>query len=125
MKAQIIHPDPNTEFFFEEGCHILELLNSNDDENLSIARARVEPGETTRLHRLHGIVERYIILEGQGEVVLDQSSAKEVSTGDVVVIPEKCPQKITNTGNNDLVFLAICTPRFNPEAYEDIDNISD
>jgi hypothetical protein len=28
----------------------------------------------------------------------------------------------TNIGENGLIFLAICTPRFQPEAYEDIDN---
>ena len=122
MKPQIIHPDPHTEFFFDEGCHILELLNASDDEGLSIARARVEPGVTTRLHRLHGTTERYIIIEGQGEVVLNQSLAKAVTVGDVVIIPAGNPQQITNTGNKELVFLAICTPRFRTEAYEDIDD---
>lgn len=124
MKPKIIHPNPDTEFFFEEGCHILELLNSAEDENLSIARARVEPGETTRLHRLHGITERYIIIEGQGELVLDQSPSRSVVAGDVVVIPPECPQKITNTGSGDLVFFAVCTPRFLLEAYEGIDETS-
>ena len=27
-------------------------------------------------------------------------------------------QRITNTGEDDLIFLAICSPRFVPDAYE-------
>ncbi len=30
-------------------------------------------------------------------------------------------QRITNSGDRDLVFLAICTPRFSLDAYEDIE----
>jgi len=41
--------------------------------------------------------------------------------GDVVVIPSLCPQRITNIGNEDLVFLAICTPRFTQKIYENMD----
>jgi mannose-6-phosphate isomerase-like protein (cupin superfamily) len=39
----------------------------------------------------------------------------------VVLIPAACPQRITNTGAGDLVFLAICTPRFTYEAYEELE----
>jgi mannose-6-phosphate isomerase-like protein (cupin superfamily) len=28
-------------------------------------------------------------------------------------------QRVTNTGEEDLVFLAICTPRFRPENYRE------
>jgi hypothetical protein len=32
-----------------------------------------------------------------------------------------CRQRVANVGGSDLVFLAICTPRFMPAAYEDLD----
>lgn len=48
--------------------------------------------------------------------------ATAVGVGDVVRIPPGCPQRIANTGSSDLVFLAICTPRFLPQAYEDIED---
>jgi oxalate decarboxylase/phosphoglucose isomerase-like protein (cupin superfamily) len=35
-----------------------------------------------------------------------------------------CPQRITNTGAEDLVFLAICSPRFSQDVYEDIDDVA-
>jgi mannose-6-phosphate isomerase-like protein (cupin superfamily) len=45
--------------------------------------------------------------------------AQEVQAGDVVMIPPSVRQRITNVGDSDLVFLAICMPRFRPEAYEE------
>jgi mannose-6-phosphate isomerase-like protein (cupin superfamily) len=114
-------PDSDDEYFFDEGCHILELSNTQDDPAVSIARARVEPGVTTRLHRLEGITERYVILEGRGDVRVGETGPREVGPGDVVIIPPLCPQQIENTGGADLVFLAVCSPRFVREAYQDID----
>ncbi len=108
------------EYFSGELCHILELSNSSGDPGLSIARARVEPGVTTCWHRLRGIDERYLVLEGQGVVELGGCPAQPVRVGDVVLIPAMTPQRISNTGNQDLLFLALCTPRFTPGAYEDL-----
>jgi mannose-6-phosphate isomerase-like protein (cupin superfamily) len=114
-------PNPGDEYFFEEGCYILELSNSPDDPAVSIARARVEPGVTTRLHRLDGITERYVMTAGRGAVRVGDLPPREIGPGDVVIIPPGCPQQITNTGPADLLFLAVCTPRFRREAYHDID----
>lgn len=107
------------EFYISEGCHIIELSNSKDDSEVSIARARVESGVTTRWHRLMGTVERYVIIEGQGLVELGSTVSESVSAGDVVIIPEQCSQRITNTGIGDLIFLAICSPRFETENYQE------
>ena len=38
------------------------------------------------------------------------------------MIPAGCRQRITNTGRDDLVFLALCTPRFVPASYEDLED---
>ena len=46
----------------------------------------------------------------------------DVAVGDVVLIPPMCRQRIANTGAEDLIFLAICTPRFTMDAYEDIED---
>ncbi|MCW8826385.1 MAG: cupin domain-containing protein [Gammaproteobacteria bacterium] len=110
-----------TEYFFKEGCHITELLNSPENPEISVARARVEPGQTTRWHRLTDIAEHYLIVEGRGLAEVGEKSVYEVSAEDVVVIPAGVRQRITNTGEVDLLFLAICTPRFVPEAYHDIE----
>ena len=122
MKAGIRRINPVDEYFSEEGCYILELSNSPQDPELSIARARVAPGATTRWHRLDETIERYVILQGVGCVEVGDLPPTEVCTGDVVLIPQMCPQRITNIGEEDLVFLAVCTPRFSNAAYQDIND---
>ncbi len=123
--SKIFHFDPSAEFYTDEKCFIIEMSNSSEDEALSIARARVEPGVTTRLHRVIETVERYVILEGSGIVEVGKLPPEEVGVGDVVVIPSGVPQRISNTGENDLIFLALCTPRFITRHYQDIENSSD
>ena len=114
-------PAESGEFHTEEGCFILESWNRADDPAVSIARARVVPGVTTRLHRLSGTCERYVILSGEGVVEVEGLAPRPVRPGDVVFIPAGRGQRIGNPGAADLVFLAICTPRFTPEVYQDID----
>ena len=121
MKPSIKHMDLGEEYATPERCSIIELSNTADDPSASIARARVASGVTTRRHRLKGIVERYVILEGSGLVEIEGLEPREVGPGDVVLIPASCPQRITCIGREDLIFLAVCTPRFRPESYEDID----
>lgn len=122
MKPVILHADETREKLTEEQCSILELSNTPDDEAVSIARARVAAGVTTRWHRLKGIAERYVILNGHGLVEVADLAPRDVGPGDVVRIPPEARQRIRNTGTQDLVFLAICTPRFRWDAYEDIDD---
>jgi len=107
------------EYFFEsEGCYITELSNSEVDPDLSIAQARVKPGVTTSWHRLKNTTERYCILSGIGIAEVGDASQIEVCSGDVVLIPPMQHQRITNIGKEDLIFLAICTPRFEEHNYE-------
>lgn len=108
------------EFFTSEQCFITELSNTPGDPAVSIARARVEPGTTTRWHRLSGIMERYCILAGKAEVELGDMPPQTVTPGDVVLIPPGIRQRIRNTGERDLIFLAICSPRFVDSAYQEL-----
>ena len=121
MKESVKPINPATEFYTPEKCYIIELSNKPDDPDASIARARVEPGVTTRWHRLVGTTERYVIMEGTGQVEVGDLSPQQVGVGDTVLIPPLCRQRISNIGKSDLVFLAICTPGFRAEVYEDID----
>jgi len=120
-EAEIRPREAAVEFYTEERCHIRELSNIAHDPAVSIAAARVEPGVVTRWHRLAGITERYVILQGEGRMEAGTLPPRLIGPGDVVIIPPGCPQRIANTGGADLLFLAVCSPRFVPEAYEDID----
>ena len=41
MTSRTVHPDSSAEFYTDERCFILESWNSDDDPELSVARARV------------------------------------------------------------------------------------
>jgi len=105
------------EYFFHEGCYITELWNENSDEQSSVAKARLAAGESTKPHALKNTIERYLILAGQGMVHIGENPAQSVTKDDVVYIPASTSQYIKNTGDTELVFLAICTPRFEEANY--------
>jgi mannose-6-phosphate isomerase-like protein (cupin superfamily) len=109
------------EFFIDEGCHVVELHNAPNDPAVSIARARVERGVTTALHTVD-VDEKYFILAGEGRVEVGEEPARAVGPGEVVIIPRGVPQRITNlSADEDLVFLCICTPRFQPSGYRELE----
>jgi mannose-6-phosphate isomerase-like protein (cupin superfamily) len=117
MLSEIKKADSAVEFETAERCHITEIANDPDDAQVSIARARVEPGVTTAWHRLNGISERYIIISGRGLVEVDELDPTPVTAGDVVRIPAGKAQRITNTGADELIFYAVCAPRFEQASY--------
>ncbi len=121
MRAKIIQQQSTQEYWFEEGCFIREIGNHPDDPHVSIARARVKPGERTCWHRLEGISERYLITEGCATVEVGDLPAAVVGAGDLVLIPPGTKQRIRNDGAGDLVFYAICCPRFSAERYHRIE----
>ena len=118
---------PRGEYWFSEGCFVDEWSNTPDDPACSICRARVPAGGLTRWHWLDATAERYVVLSGRGRMELGSAGAaspivttttREVGPGDVVVISAGTPQRIAALGGEDLVFLAVCTPRFTPECYQ-------
>ena len=117
MNEYIKRLELEREYYFKEGCHIIEVSNSDSDAEASIARARVEVGKQTQWHYLQDTTERYVILDGQGLVEVGDEPATPVGKGDVVIIPAGVRQRIANTGDHDLLFLAICTPPFRAENY--------
>lgn len=121
MDRRIKHTNVDEEFFTEERCHILELLNESDDRSQSLARARVEPGVTTAWHRLKGTAELYYVLAGEGQVELGEDFVHSVAKDDVIRIPADVPQRITNTGTEELIFLCFCTPAFEDGCYEELE----
>jgi mannose-6-phosphate isomerase-like protein (cupin superfamily) len=120
MPALKLHPAGSAaEFSTTERCHIAEFVNDPGTGDVSIARARVEPGVTTQLHALT-CREVYVILSGRGRMD-DGEAAFEVGPGDCVEIPPGTPQRIKAIGTEDLVFLCVCTPRFTPDAYTNLE----
>jgi len=121
MKPLIHKPDPATEYDTPERCQILKIWDDDRDASVSVARATVKPGVTTQPHRLRGVDERYLVLQGTGIVKAGTMAPEKVVPGDVVVIPAGTAQQISNVGDTDLVFYCICTPRFFPACYEAVE----
>ena len=103
-------------FYTQERCYISEYMNTPEAAAVSLALCTVAPGVTTQLHALT-VEERYIIMQGRGVMELAESETFLVDVGDVVIIPAGVAQRIRNMLEEDLNFLCVCTPRFQPEHY--------
>ena len=96
LLCELLHPDKVT------GAHELEC---------SIAHAIIPPGESTLPHLLKRSTELYFILDGVGEMHIDNESAP-VSPDQCILIPPQARQWIRNTGKENLVFLCIVSPKW-------------
>ena len=85
----------------------------------SLAHARVQPGNMSYKHKLTSS-EIYYILEGVGEMHIDDES-EEVLPGQAIYIHPEAVQYIKNTGTGDLVFLCIVDPAWKSEDEELVD----
>ena len=103
-----------------ERCYITELINDAQWSEVSLARCRVESGVTTQLHEL-SVHEVYVIEEGNGLMFVGDAPPYTIGPGDTVSISKHTPQCVQNTGDGDLVFLCVCTPRFSPECYTSLE----
>ena len=119
-EARFVAAGGGGEFWTEERCFITELHNCDASPEVSLAVARVEPGVTTQLHALDGVAERYIVRRGEGLLEVD-GARQPMKAGDQFVIPAGAAQRITNTGPGDLEFYCLCTPRFFPESYRNLE----
>ena len=108
------------EVWWSERCFITELMNDPAYPQVSLCRCRVEPGVTTQLHTLT-VHEWCVIDTGEGLFELDGADPFQVNPGETVSIPPGTPQRITNTGQSDLIFQCVCTPRFTPDCYESLE----
>lgn len=111
---------PAEELWTSERCYITELLNNSKWPSVSLARTRVEPGMTTEWHAL-SVIEWYVIESGHGLMRVGEADPCAVGPGDTVHIPTGCGQQISNTGDVDLLFLCVCTPRFTPACYSSLE----
>lgn len=108
------------EFWIRERCFIREIANTPDVNDFSLAETRVEPGVTTELHSL-AVKEWYVLTRGSGDIEVDGNAPDAVGRGDIVEIPAGVSQRITNTGDEDLVFYCLCLPRFTPDCYQSLE----
>ena len=98
-------------------CVLRELMHPEHDSlsiGYSLAHAVVQPGRRTLRHHLEGSSEAYYVLQGSGVMHIDDE-ARPVRAGDALLIPSGSVQFLENTGDVDLIFLAIVEPAWQPQ----------
>lgn len=70
------------------------------------AEVILEPGCSLGYHEHHGESETYYIISGQGEYN-DDGLYRPVQPGDITYTPSGKGHGLANTGNTDLVFMAL------------------
>ena len=108
---QIIEP-----LITPSGEQISELIGkaAGDQSNHSLAYIVIPPGKSSDPHFHQVSQESYYILEGEGEMVVDQQKLT-LTPGQVCYIEPGEIHQISNQGEGDLVFLAVCVPPWVPE----------
>jgi mannose-6-phosphate isomerase-like protein (cupin superfamily) len=106
-------------FTTKDGSEIRELLAHRNSciQKQSLAEARVQPGARTTPHYHPLTEETYYILEGTGQMTIDDQT-REVVPGDAIAIPPGTVHTIHNHGSQTLKFLCCCAP-----GYEDADTV--
>ena len=93
-----------------------ELLHPEHDGQpvgYSLAHAVIRPGQRSIRHHLEGASEVYYLMAGEGVMHVGDET-RRVSAGDALLIPPGAVQFLENTGAEDLVFLAIVEPAWQP-----------
>ena len=99
------------DFLAGDNTILKEILHpSNDKINLpySIAHAYLKPQTASLPHALTS-TEVYYFLAGEGIINIGEKK-QVVQSGDLVVVPPAENQYVTNTGEQNLVFLCIVSP---------------
>lgn len=121
MTEPVFKAGSDEEFWTSERCYIRERINIESIPDFSLADSRVEPGIATELHRL-SVKEWYFITQGSGLMEVGGGPQIDVGPGDTVEIPAGVSQRITNTGEIDLLLQCVCVPRFTSDCYESLES---
>jgi len=87
------------------------LFETDNSRMQAFCHAYLQPGKATVPHHLKHQSEVYYVLSGEGLMHIDDE-AGSLSVGQAVYIPPRATQWIENTGEGELVFLAICSPQW-------------
>ena len=88
--------------------HILDEKELNGKCKM-FAEVTIAPGCSLGYHEHHNESETYYIIKGEGEYS-DNGELRRVTVGDRTFTPDGCGHGISNTGNEDLVFMALIIP---------------
>jgi len=89
----------------------IEITHVTDNEILGkncrlFAEITVKPGDSIGEHQHLGEREIFYFLQGKG-IVIDNGKQSQIGPGDVMVTPDQSRHSVINTGDEDLVFMAL------------------
>lgn len=98
------------------GEKIQEVLgvNAGNVYSHSIAEITIPPGGTAVPHYHKNTEETYLILSGNATLEI-QEEQLSLTAGDTVLIEPNEIHQIKNNGKDNLVFIAVCVPAWQPE----------
>jgi mannose-6-phosphate isomerase-like protein (cupin superfamily) len=98
-------------YSFAEGGPVEEGRVPGEPDRLlpfEVARWHIEPGTSNDLdvHRSH---EMWLLMEGEGELTLDQQHLR-ISSGDAVMMDSQAPHRVRNIGRQPLHVFSVYWP---------------
>lgn len=79
----------------------------------SVAEITIPPGSTAMPHFHKKTEETYLILSGTATIQI-QDEQLDITTGEAVLIEPGEVHQIMNNGEENLVFIAVCVPAWQP-----------
>ena len=98
----------------ESIAELIGLASPVRSERHSVAVITLPPGRASMLHMHPEAEESYFVLSGAARVRVGDE-AREMQSGSAVLIRPTQPHKIENVGTEDLVFVAVCVPAWEPD----------
>ena len=122
----IAHKDDTPPLESNPGEIIYELIGravGQPSERHSVAYAVIKPGKSSRLHKHTISEESYYILRGRAHMRVGDEEAI-LEPGQSVLIPAETSHQISNLGEENLEFLAVCVPAWAEHDNEFLDGDS-
>ena len=114
--VEISNPKTIKPYITKDKSEIRELFPTNNSsiKTMSLAEARVLPGESTEYHFHKNSNEIYFVLEGSGIFEIE-GEKKKVKKNDCIFIPAGSKHRIKNIGMVILKILCFCSPPYSHE----------
>ncbi len=80
------------------------------EARVTITRVTIDPGTTSVRHSHAAAEQTWLVERGRGTLLLGDGGSHEVQAGDVIITPSGEVHGVTNTGDEEFVYLSVTTP---------------
>ena len=110
---EVVNVNETKPFITKDTAEIREILAPRNSSlaKQSLAEAKVMPGRSTQEHYHVKSEEIYHIVRGKGKMTIEDET-RDVRKGDGIAICPGQKHRISNTRDDQLVFLCCCSPAY-------------